>query len=69
MKHHTYIFTSLFEDQPKRFVMNDEGQVAFTAAIKPLLVDQVKHLDTIKFETVITDIYNNNQTGVLLVAC
>jgi hypothetical protein len=48
--------------------MNDEGPVAFTAAIKPLLVDHVKHMDTIKFETVITDIGGgyNNQTGVFV---
>ena len=52
----------------QRFIMDDEGPVAFTAAIKPLVVNHLKHMDTIKFETVITNIGGgyNNQSGVFV---
>ncbi|XP_045187954.2 complement C1q tumor necrosis factor-related protein 3-like [Mercenaria mercenaria] len=52
----------------KRFVLENEGPVAFTAAIKPLLIAHVKHMETIKFETVITSIGGgyDNQTGVFV---
>ncbi|XP_045157709.2 complement C1q-like protein 3 [Mercenaria mercenaria] len=52
----------------KRFVMNNESPVAFTAGISPRSVDHLKHQDTIKFETVITDISGgyNNQSGVFV---
>jgi hypothetical protein len=48
--------------------MNNEGPVAFTAAIKPTVVYHLKHMDTIKFETVITDIGGgyNNQSGLFV---
>ncbi|XP_053392936.1 uncharacterized protein LOC123545710 [Mercenaria mercenaria] len=61
--------TSLKAFKPaKRFVLNNEGPVAFTAAILPLVIDHLKTNDIVKFETVITDIGGgyNNQSGVFV---
>lgn len=52
----------------KRFVMNNEGPIAFTVGISPWSVNHLKHHDTITFETTITDIGGgyNNQSGVFV---
>ncbi|XP_052770189.1 cerebellin-3-like [Mya arenaria] len=52
----------------KRFVLQDEETVAFTAHVSPYTLDHLNHLDVIHFDQVLTNIGGgyNNQTGVFV---
>ncbi|XP_060580557.1 cerebellin-3-like [Ruditapes philippinarum] len=66
-------------DERRRFVLNSEGPVAFSAVIDPTVVDHTKANTAIKFETILTEYgggYNNDtgifvapNTGLYLLSC
>ena len=68
-----------FTDHRRRFVLDSEGPVAFSAVIDPTVIDHTKANSPIKFETILTEYgggYNNDtgifvapNTGLYLLSC